>query len=161
MSMKNAIQFTIITVGKCRTDYIREGFGDYLDRLRRYCKVRHLTVKAEPVRKNARASEILAEEAKRIRKILPEKSYLFALDRSGESIDSLSLAHDVERRMLGDASFTWIVGSALGLHESILKMSNRILSLSKLTFPHELTLLILTEQLYRLQTILNGEQYHK
>ena len=155
------MQFTIVTVGKCRTAYVRDGVEIYLKRLRHYCKVDVKTVKEASLQKNTSLSNALGQEADRICKMLPAKTTLFALDRSGDPMDSLSLADEVGRRRMAGGSFTWIVGSAFGLHRRILALSDRIISLSQLTFPHELSLLILTEQLYRINTILKGEQYHK
>ena len=155
------MRFNIITVGKCRTDFIQRGIEFYLGRLKHYCKVQLSIVKEEPVRKKIPESEILKKEAERILAAIPAKSYVFALDRSGSMIDSLGLSGEVERLQIRYNAFTFIVGGVLGLDDMILKRADRILSFSRLTFTHEMSALMLTEQVYRIQTILRSEKYHK
>ena len=155
------MRYHLITVGKCRIPYLCEGIDSYRDRIGHYCPIHLETVRDEPVNKKRPEKDILKAEASRILKVIPEKSYVFALDRSGELFDSIGLARDVEQRLISNSVFTFIIGSALGLDRLVLNRADRLLSFSRLTFPHEMSILMLLEQLYRIQTLLKGEKYHK
>ena len=88
--------------------------------------------------------------------------YVIALDQTGDQMSSVELAEFVQYKMNeGVRELTFIIGGALGLDESILKTATKILSLSRMTFTHEMSRLIVLEQLYRAFTILKGTKYHK
>jgi 23S rRNA (pseudouridine1915-N3)-methyltransferase len=95
------------------------------------------------------------------RKLSP-RDYVVALDRAGESLDSEELARWLEhlsRRAPGGVSF--LIGGPLGLSKTLLNRAQKVLSLSRLTLTHEMSRLLLLEQLYRAMTILKGGKYHK
>jgi len=91
-----------------------------------------------------------------------EGPYLVCLDRTGKQMDSTELAAQMERwEMQGQKKITFVIGGPLGLSATILKKADLVLSLSPMTFTHDMTRLLLLEQLYRACTIKAGEKYHK
>jgi 23S rRNA (pseudouridine1915-N3)-methyltransferase len=119
-------------------------------------------VKPVRIAKGKRDEEILNIEGESLTRKIPPKDYLVALDRGGESLDSEELARCLEhlsRREQGGVCF--VIGGPLGLSRNVIERAPKILSLSRMTLTHEMTRLLLLEQLYRAMTILKGEKYHK
>lgn len=156
------LKIKIIVVDRTRSPFLREGESFYLRRLRKYVQVDWEEVKPVRMAKGRRDEEILDGEAGFLsRKIMP-KDYVVALDRAGEALDSEELARWLEHlshRAPGGVSF--IIGGPLGLSERLVKGAQKVLSLSRLTLTHEMSRLLLLEQLYRAMTILRGEKYHR
>ena len=142
------LKFQIITVGKLKEKYLKDGINEYLKRLQRYATVEIIEVADEQTPDNASDAEelqIKAKEAQRIQKYIKDDTYLIALAIEGKMFTSEQL----------------VIGGSLGLDDSILKQADLLLSFSKMTFPHQLMRLILVEQLYRSYRIIKGEPYHK
>jgi len=156
------LKVRIIVVDRTRSAFLREGESFYLRRLRKYIPVDWEEVRPVRMVKGKRDEEILKAEGEFLsRKILP-KDYVVALDREGDPLDSEELARWLEhlsRRPPGGVSF--LIGGPLGLSRSLLNRAQKVLSLSRLTLTHEMSRLLLLEQLYRAMTILKGEKYHK
>jgi len=152
----------IFVVGRTRAPFLEEGESFYLKRLRRYAQVEWVEIKPVPVSRARSSKEILDSEGERIRKKVGPRDYVIALDRSGLQYDSEALA-----KWMGDLSINggrticFVTGGPLGLSKSLLDQADRVLSLSKLTLTHEMSRLLLLEQIYRAFTILRGEKYHK
>jgi 23S rRNA (pseudouridine1915-N3)-methyltransferase len=125
-------------VGKTREKYLLEGVNEYSKRLRKYAKVDFIDVKTEE------------QALKRL------KDYVVVLDVNGEDMSSEGLADVIKEK---DVCF--LIGGAEGLSRETLEKADLRLSLSKMTFPHQMAKFILTEQVYRAFTILKGEKYHK
>jgi 23S rRNA (pseudouridine1915-N3)-methyltransferase len=119
-------------------------------------------VKPAGIKKGIPDEEILGLEGNRILQAVKEGDALACLDRSGHLYDSEGLAdwlHGLSLRLRG-----WLclaIGGPLGIDRRVLEKSDNVLSLSRLTFTHEMSRLILLEQIYRALTILRGEKYHK
>lgn len=96
-----------------------------------------------------------------IAKRFVQQEYNIALDRSGKVYDSKGLAARIEQLSFNNNRLTFIIGGPLGLSKRILDSANEVFSLSKLTLTHEMSRLLLLEQLYRAFTIINNERYHK
>ncbi len=159
------MKFQIITVGKLKEKYLKDGIQEYLKRLQRYATVEIIEVADEQTPDHASDAEelqIKAREAQRIQKYIKEDTYLIALAIEGTMFTSEQLAEKIEQLGLGGKShITMVIGGSLGLDASILKQADLLLSFSKMTFPHQLMRLILVEQLYRSYRIIKGEPYHK
>ena len=155
------MKFLIPFVGKTKESYLDAGIRDYAGRLGRFAEVdlpvlreRHGRKDADEVVKAAEAVLLLEQAA--------SAGYRVALDPGGKSSDSEELASLLtqwERQGIGTVCF--LIGGHLGLHRSVLDRAEQALSLSRLTFTHEMTRLILLEQLYRACTIKAGHKYHK
>ncbi len=159
------MKFQIITVGKLKEKYLKDGIAEYLKRLQRYAVVEIVEVADEQTPDNASNAEelqIKAKEAQRIQKYIKDDTYLIALAIEGKMLTSEQLADKIEQLGInGNSHVTMVIGGSLGLDDSILKQADLLLSFSKMTFPHQLMRLILVEQLYRSYRIIKGEPYHK
>lgn len=148
---------TIITVGKIKEKYIREGIDEYLKRLTKYAKIELIELDDESFDKE----KTLKKEAEKIEKKLNKKSFIITLDIEGKQLNSLEFANLIDKTTVNNSDITFIIGGSYGLSSDIKKLSNYRLSFSNLTFPHQLFRLIFIEQLYRSYKILNNETYHK
>lgn len=112
---------------------------------------------------SGRAPEAVREaEAERVERRIPVDGEVWALTREGRPLTSARLAETLADRMtMGSAGVTFLIGGAFGLDDRLVRRSDRALSLSRFTFPHELARLVLAEQIYRAGTILRNEPYHK
>ena len=159
------MKFQIITVGKLKEKYLKDGIAEYLKRLQRYAVVEIVEVPDEQTPDGASAAEeqqIKVKEAQRIQKYIKEDTYLIALAIEGKMFTSEQLAQQIDKLALdGKSHVTMVIGGSLGLDESILKQADLLLSFSKMTFPHQLMRVILSEQIYRSYRIINHEPYHK
>jgi len=151
----------ILAVGKVREPALVELCVEYAARINRYG---HKLI-IEEVREEPGGREpavIIGKEAERLFSRLPEGAYTVALDLTGDELDSSALAAFLGRMQdEGLKELVFLVGGHLGLKPELVKSCRRGISLSKLTFTHEMARLTLLEQLYRANTILRGEPYHK
>ncbi|MFC1537591.1 23S rRNA (pseudouridine(1915)-N(3))-methyltransferase RlmH [Gemmatimonadota bacterium] len=159
--MNKRVKIVILTVGRIRDSALAGLCTEYAERIQRYGHSLNIEeVKEEPGSREK--AYILKKEADRLRSRLGSNAYSVALDLSGRSCDSHGLARrfeDLSRQ--GVKKVVFIVGGHLGLDPDLVSSCDWVLSLSPMTFPHELARLILLEQLYRANTIIRGEPYHK
>ena len=148
---------TIITIGKIKEKYIKDGIDDYLKRLSKYSKIELIELDDVSFDK----TKTLKVEGEKILKKLDTKSYIITLEIDGKELSSIELSNLIDNSMTNYGDITFIIGGSYGLDDSIKKLSNYKLSFSKMTFPHQLFRLLFLEQLYRSFKILNNEQYHK
>lgn len=157
------MKITIISVGSLRKSCVKDAVEDYLKRIGSYCGVSSVEVKEEPYSKKtikAVKEDSLKKEAERIRKLFKPGDFTVALDDGGKGFTSGELAKFIEGFMLGGGkNIVFVVGGPYGLHPSVIASVNATLSLSKMTMPHEMALLVLAEQIYRAFTIIKGEPY--
>lgn len=139
------MQYHVVAVGRLKQAALRAACDDYLSRLRHYARVEEREVRDEA----------------RILRAVPEDSRLVALAREGEPWTSVDLSQWTARWELESRDIAFAIGGAEGLPQAVLERAERIFSLSRLTFPHELARLLLYEQLYRAYTIRRGEPYHR
>ena len=152
----------LVFVGKTREPYLREGIEDFLGRLRRYVSVDTKIVRPERLTRGSEATRVVALESERVAGAVPSNSHLVVLDQGGKQITSEALAlwwQELERK--GCRKLCFVVGGVLGFSDDLRGQAHTLLSLSKMTFTHEMSRLILLEQLYRAHTIMRGEKYHK
>jgi 23S rRNA (pseudouridine1915-N3)-methyltransferase len=152
----------IIVVDHTRSPFLKEGEAFYLNRLRKYIQVDWVEVKPVKISQGVSEQKILAVEGERVMQRLGQRDYLVCLDRSGAEYDSDRLAAWLDSLLnKGEQWISFIIGGPLGLSKDILHQSREALSLSQFTLTHEMSRLILLEQLYRAFTILRGQKYHK
>ena len=157
----------LITVGKLKEKYLRDGVAEYVKRLQAYTRVQLVEIPDQKIPEGASLAEeqiVLAREGEGILKYLgsPGTGVVVALDRQGQSFSSEELAHWLQATMLrGQSEINWVIGGTLGLDPKVLERADLRLSFSRLTFPHQLMRLILLEQIYRGFKILRNEPYHK
>ena len=159
------LKVTLLTVGKVKEKYLRDGIDEYAKRLSRYCNLSILEVEDEKTPDEASETEeelIKKKEADRLFKYIKDDAYVIALAINGRQLDSPEFSKKIDSLGLsGKSNLTFIIGGSLGLHDSILKRADMLLSFSKMTFPHQLMRMIFLEQLYRAYRIMKNEPYHK
>ncbi len=155
------LKIKIIVVDRTRSDFLKQGETFYMKRLKRYARTEWVEVKPTGIKKGRPIFKILDAEGDSIAKNFVPRDYIIALERSGEAYGSKKLASHLEKLSLTHDRLTFVVGGPLGLSKAILDRSHEIFSLSRLTLTHEMSRLILLEQLYRAFTIIRGEKYHK
>jgi 23S rRNA (pseudouridine1915-N3)-methyltransferase len=156
------MRIRVLTVGETKTPYLREGEQDYLKRLRRYCKMETVSVQPEKMTVNKPDAAVIAKEGERLIACIEKTCRVVALDRLGKPWSSEDLAVQISVwQNRGVEHSVFVIGGPLGLGANVMKRADEALSLSKMTFAHEMAKLVLLEQLYRAFTILNGEKYHK
>lgn len=155
----------LIVLGKLKEKYMKDFSSEYEKRLSAYCK---LTVtELEPVKlsDNPSQSEIdnaLNKETQMITAKIPKNSYVFSMCIEGKQMSSEELSQKLDDVALsGKSSVVFIIGSSFGLSDEIKRMSDFKFSMSKMTFPHKLARIMLTEQIYRGFSISNNGKYHK
>lgn len=151
-----------IFVGKLQDRYLKEGIETYRDRISRYSQIELVEVEDEAVTAKADQSKIKGIEAERIIKRVTPGSLLVALDEKGKGLSSEGLAGFIQKAMdSGVKEISFVVGGSLGLGEKVRERADLILSLSHMTFTHQMVRVVLLEQIYRAFTIIKGEPYHK
>lgn len=155
----------IVSVGKIKEKYLKQGITEFEKRLRPYCKLKLDEVPDEQAPEQLSEKELLKvkqKEGERILQKIKPTQYVIALDIHGVNWSSEQLAKEIDKLgVLGKSSIAFVIGGSNGLSEEVLKRANQKLSFSKMTFPHQLMKLILMEQVYRGFKILRNEPYHK
>ena len=149
----------LICVGRVKDASLKALIDDYRKRIQKYHKLEVIEVKDEPIRDNKK--EVLDIEASRIMSKIEKDDYVILLDLHGESLDSVSFAKKIDKLFVSYSKITFVIGGSLGLGEEVKKRANYRLKLSDMTFLHQMTRLIILEQIYRCFKILNHETYHK
>ncbi|MGO0063884.1 23S rRNA (pseudouridine(1915)-N(3))-methyltransferase RlmH [Brevibacillus fluminis] len=159
------MQITIVTVGKLKEKYLKEGIEEYSKRLTAYCKLQVVEVADEKAPEELSATEmeqVKRKEGERILAQLKPDQHVIALAIDGQMWSSEKLAAELDRlATYGKSQVAFVIGGSLGLSAEVLKRADAQLSFSKMTFPHQLMRLILVEQVYRGFRIVRGEPYHK
>ncbi len=152
----------LVFVGKTRFRDLESTIGRYVERLGHYCSVQVHYVKAEKIKQGMSDDTVRLREGERIAKVMNPQGHFAVLDQEGCELDSSGLAQFLRKIMESGVSDLWMaVGGPVGLSRDLVKSANSAISLSKMTFAHDLARLVLVEQLYRAFTILRGEPYHK
>ncbi len=155
------MRLELLFLGKTKEKYLAAGIDDYAKRLSRYLKVEIKTLKEGKAKKGVPENLLIEKESEKLMQN-SQGSYLVCLDRTGKQMDSLELAKQMERwEMQGIKKISFAIGGHLGLSSAILNKADLVLSFSPMTFTHEMSRLLLLEQLYRACTIKAGEKYHK
>lgn len=151
------MKISLWSIGKGHELYVKEGIGDFTQRISRYYPVEWQLI---PSPKNA-ANDLKRKEGEIILNMLQKEDYLVALDERGKQLGSEGLAGFIQARANDSCKrLVFLIGGAYGLDEAVLKRADYTWSLSQLVFPHQLVRLILSEQIYRACTILKNEKYH-
>ncbi|MBQ8213671.1 MAG: 23S rRNA (pseudouridine(1915)-N(3))-methyltransferase RlmH [Clostridia bacterium] len=158
------IQVTVITVGNLKESYWRDAVAEYEKRLCAFCKPTLIQLKEAKVPENPSEGEIrsaLADEGQRILAAMPPRSYRIALCVEGKQFSSEELAAKLEGVLSENGNLCLVIGSSHGLSDEVKAACQLRLSVSKLTFPHQMMRVLLLEVLYRAFSIIKGTKYHK
>lgn len=155
------MNISIVCVGKVKEKYIIDGINEFLKRMQSFAKMRIIELK-EDGNDNNRNLSIEKEGEEILRTLEKIGGYNVLLDIQGKNFSSEEMAEEIERLTVnGVSSINFIIGGSYGVSESVRRASQMKLSFSKMTFPHQLMRLILTEQIYRWFSILKNTKYHK
>ncbi len=152
------MKMRVLWVGKTQQEWIRHGIEEYAARVRRYVPLELCEAKEE---KGAAANAMRVRECERLKKNLPKQTKIILLDEKGEEMTSPRFASFLARqRDTGVQELAFVIGGAYGFSDSFREEATHTISLSAMTFTHQMVRIFLLEQIYRGFTIINGEPYH-
>ena len=159
------MKIKIVTVGKLKEKYLRDGIAEYSKRISRFATVEMVELADEKTPDRASDSEnekILELEGNRIISKIGDREFVIVLAIEGKTLSSEEFSKQLEQASInGYSTLTFVIGGSLGLSPQVKKRANLFLSFGRLTLPHQLMRLVLTEQIYRAFTIQQGSPYHK
>ena len=155
----------IICIGKIKESYWREAIKEYSKRLTAFCKFNIIELDEEKVNSNpndAQIKTILDAEGKRITSKLSKNSFVIPMCIEGKMLSSTELSEKISQvPLLGKSSIDFIIGGSWGLSDEVKSKADLKLSMSKMTFPHQMARVVLCEQIYRAFEISTNGKYHK
>lgn len=159
------MSFTLITVGKMKEKPYRQMADEYLKRLSRYARTEEVELPDLPEPANSSAAieaQIKTREGESILARIRPGDYVIAMTIPGKQWDSHGLSRHLEDILnRGSSSIVFVIGGSLGLSDQVIARADEEISMSRMTFPHQLARVMLLEQLYRAMKIRAGERYHK
>lgn len=158
------LSVNIICIGKIKEKYWTDAIAEYKKRLGAFCKFSIIELDEEKTFNNPNSSQIgaiLNAEGKRIINALSKNSYVIPMCIEGKQLSSVELSEKLNDVSLGYSTIDFIIGGSWGLSGDVKSKSNFKLSMSKMTFPHQMARVVLTEQIYRAFEIMNNGKYHK
>jgi len=159
------MRITIVAVGKLKEKYWRDAVDEYTKRLSRFCHVSIIEVQEEYCPDNPSDSlieKVKAKEGERILNKIKDDSFVIILDVKGKRVSSEAFADMLKKQVnMGKSSFVFVIGGSYGLSREVQDRGHFILSMSDMTFPHQMARVIILEQIYRAFKIINNEPYHR
>ncbi len=159
------MKIKIVAIGKLKEKYLKDAVKEYSKRLSRFIQLEIVEISDEKAPEKISLQEkqiVLQKEADKILQKIPSNSILILMDVQGIAMTSEMFAKTIEDYAIsGKSSFCIVIGGSLGIHDSLKQKAELLLSMSKMTFPHQLARVIMLEQLYRAFKIINNETYHK
>jgi 23S rRNA (pseudouridine1915-N3)-methyltransferase len=159
------LNITIIAIGKLKEQYLRDASAEYQKRLSTLCKLNIIELNPEKLSDNPSAKEIenaLNSEAKKIIEKIPKGAKVYSMCIEGKQRTSEELSAEIDSLAVeGASNIVFIIGGSFGLSDEVKKLSAYRLSMSKMTFPHQIARIMLLEQIYRAMQISLGTKYHK
>ena len=149
----------IVAVGKIKDNRLSSLIEDYLGKISHYHKIAVVEVKDEATDDDGR--DILKIEGQRILDKIKDEEYVIVMDLHGKQIDSVSFAQKMDSLLIHYPKITFVIGGSTGLDDSVRHRANMSISFSQMTFTHQMSRLLLVEQIYRCFKILHNETYHK
>ena len=154
----------IITVGTLKEDYLKEAAAEYEKRISGFCNVESVNIRESKLPNDPSEGDIrraLTEESKQILAAMPDRAYKIAMCVEGKQFSSEELSAKIESAFSVSNEICFVIGSSHGLSDEVKNAADLKLSVSKLTFPHQLMRVILLECIYRCLNIIKGTKYHK
>ena len=159
------MKIRIIAVGKIKENYLKEGIKEYVTKISPFCDVEIVELPDQPVKDNPNDADIEKVkdlEGKKVLSILKSNDYVINLDLNKKEMDSVSFSEYLIKKLeIGGSNVTFVIGGSYGLSNELKDRANDAISLSKMTFLHQMTRLILLEQIYRAFKIYHHQTYHK
>jgi 23S rRNA (pseudouridine1915-N3)-methyltransferase len=160
------LKINIICIGKIKEKYFTDAVAEYAKRLTAFCKFSVIELNEERIRSNtpneAQIAEVIEAEGRRILQKIGASDYVAAMCIEGRLLSSEELSETLDKAALsGKSTVDFIIGGSYGLSDEVKRRADLRLSMSKMTFPHQLARVILSEQIYRAFEILTNGKYHK
>ena len=159
------LNITIIALGKLKEQYLRDASAEYQKRLSTLCKLNIVELTPEKLSDNPSQKEIenaLNSEAKKIIEKIPKGAKVYSMCIEGKQRSSEELSAEIDNLAIeGVSNIVFIIGGSFGLSDEVKRLSHFRLSMSKMTFPHQIARIMLLEQIYRAMQISIGTKYHK
>lgn len=155
----SSLRIKILSIGKLKYSYLAQGVSDYMDRLSHHSQVEIIEIqnkkRVSPSQKKEHEGRLLVEK-------ISQGDYVIAMERSGNLYSSTEWSKRLQSLMSRSQNrIAFLIGGELGLSDDLLERADELWSLSRLTFTHDMSRLLLVEQLYRAFTILSAQKYHK
>ena len=156
------MKIKIIALGKIKEKFLKDGIDEFLKRLSPYASIEITELEPIEIKDENLTAKVLEEEGVNILSNIKQDSYVVTLEIQGKQLSSEELASKIEEiNVSGVNDLVFVIGSSCGLSPKVSARADFRLSLSKMTFLHQFTRLLLIEQIYRAFKILRGETYHK
>lgn len=159
------LEVTVVCVGKLKEQYLRDACAEYSKRLSAFCRLKVIELAAERLSDNPSQAEIekaLSREGKRILEKIPDRAAIITMCIEGRQLSSEELSQKLSSlASQGIGSVAFVIGGSFGLSQEVKAKSLLRLSVSRMTFPHQMFRVMLLEQIYRAFQIQNGAKYHK
>ena len=155
------MKIKLIVVGKIKSYFLSQGEAKYVKRIKHYCKFEEVTISEIKNRNKLSKNELKIKEGEFILKKIAPEDRVVILDNNGKNYSSIEFSSFLGDNMIHSTKrLVFVVGGAFGFSNEVYNRANDKLSLSKMTFSHQMVRLIFKEQLYRAYTIIKGESYH-
>ena len=154
------MKIQIIQVGKNKDRYIEEGVKEFSKRLQQFCNMEVSTLKGADTGANMPREKIVADESMRVARMIPRDAFVVVLDESRQELSSVDFSKVLGNAKDAGQTLVFIIGGAFGLSSNLKGSANLLLSMSKMTFTHQMIRTFLLEQIYRGFCILGGKEYH-
>ena len=156
------MRINIVAVGKIKEKFFTDAIAEYKKRLSRFCEFNVIEVDEYKNNKTTAEQINITINTEGERLLDKAKGYIIALDKGGKLLSSEDIAEDIkEITTYKTSEITFIIGGSHGLSKEVLIRADEKISFGKVTYPHQLMRVILSEQIYRAFTIINGVPYHK
>ena len=159
------LKITLITIGRLKEQYLRDAVKEYEKRLSTLCTLKNVEIDAAKLPDSPNESQIkqaLDSEAERIIAAIPNGAFVIPMCIEGKQMDSEELSKKLsDIGVSGQSNVVFIIGGSYGLSDRVKQKADYRLSMSKMTFPHQLARVMLLEQIYRAFKIAQGGTYHK
>ena len=151
----------LIVVGKTNVNYLKDGETEYDQRIKHYINFEQLIISDVKNAKNRSSIELKNKEGQQILSKINTSDYVVLLDEKGKQFSSKEFSNFLNKKILKSTKYlVFVVGGAFGFSDEVYKRADYKLSLSKMTFTHQMIRMVFKEQLYRALTIIKGEKYH-
>ena len=160
------VRINIICIGKIKEKYFTDAINEYAKRLTAFCKFSIVELSEEKIRNNnpnqSQIDEVILSEGKKIMQKVGQSDYVVAMCIEGKMLSSEELSKTLDNISLsGKSTVDFIIGGSYGLSNDVKSRADLKLSMSKMTFPHQMARMILSEQIYRAFEISSNGKYHK
>jgi len=155
------VKIELLVVGKTQIPFVKSGEEEYLKRMKHYIPFGYKVLPDVKKAKNMRQEELKIKEGEAILNALQAPDFVVLLDEGGKQMSSVAFSSFINNKILhGTRRLVFVIGGAYGFSDEVYRRSQAKVSLSQMTFSHQMVRMIFLEQLYRAFTIIRGEPYH-